>query len=187
MRASRRGEAQVHHAVQRRAARGRHDQVPVRPLVQRAFESLTWEHAQELEANSPAAAAGPGTIPRDTRPDRGAGSADRHSPRQPEQDASRPNAAPAYHLGRPAWLWLSAAKPRRRPTPLAAAQTRTGGGTKPANPAGGAQPEPSWAIPGQRLHSGESEAPRSAMNHRPVSATASGTRAGWTVRCMMAS
>jgi hypothetical protein len=111
------------------------------------IESLTWQHAQELEANSPAAAARSGTIPCDARPHRGAGPADRYSHRQPEQDTSRPNAAPAYYLGRPAWLWLSGTKPRRRPTPLAATQTRTGCGTQLAKPAGGGQPEPSRAIP----------------------------------------
>jgi len=36
MRASRRGEVPVHLALQRRAGRSRHDQMPFRPLVQRA-------------------------------------------------------------------------------------------------------------------------------------------------------
>ncbi len=138
------------------------------------IESLTWEREQEHEAGTAAAAssaacrfrdrpdgAGPrrltakspavtaraGTIPRDTRPDRGAGPAVRHLPGQPEQETSRPNTAPAYYLGRPAWLWLSATRPRRRRKPLAPAQTQTGGGNQPCNPAGNTQPEPARAMP----------------------------------------
>jgi hypothetical protein len=102
---------------------------------------------RRLTANSPSATATAGNIPRDTCPDRGDGPAVRHLPGQPDREASRPNTAPAYYLGRPAWLWLSATRPRRRPAPLAAAQTQTGGGTQPAHPAGHTRPEPHWAIP----------------------------------------
>jgi hypothetical protein len=100
-----------------------------------------------LTAHHATAAATAGTIPRHTCPDRGAGPADRHPPRPPEQETPRPNTAPARHPGRPAWPWLSATKPRRRPTPLAAAQTQTGGGTQPANPVGNTQPKPPWVMP----------------------------------------
>jgi hypothetical protein len=116
------------------------------------IESLTWEREQEHEAGTAAAVSPPPRLrpaqtPRDTRPNRGDGPADRHPPGQPEQEASRPNTAPAYYLGRPAWLWLSATRPRHRPTPSAAVQTQVGGGTQPANPAGNTQPEPPQAMP----------------------------------------
>ncbi len=117
------------------------------------IESLTWEREQETRAGHAAAASTAACRLRD-RPDE-AGSrpltarhpAEWHPPGQPEQEASRPNTAPAYYLGRPAWLWLSATRPRRRPTPLAAAQTQTGGGTQPANPAGNTQAEPPSVMP----------------------------------------
>ena len=34
-------------------------------------------------------------------------------PARPTWAASRPNGAPAYYLGRPAWLWITALTPRR--------------------------------------------------------------------------
>ncbi len=37
-------------------------------------------------------------------------------PGKPAQQNSRPNGAPAYYLGRPAWLWMTATGPRRRRT-----------------------------------------------------------------------
>jgi hypothetical protein len=44
------------------------------------------------------------------------GSAARHSPAEPEPGHRRPNTAPAYYLGHPAALWITAMRPRRRPT-----------------------------------------------------------------------
>jgi hypothetical protein len=38
------------------------------------------------------------------------------TPAQPERDACRPNTAPACYLGHPAALWITAMRPRRRPT-----------------------------------------------------------------------
>ncbi len=138
------------------------------------IESLTWERKQAHEAgtpaaepcaaylfrdrpddpgphrvtaDSPAATARAGSIPRDTCPDRRAAPAVQRLPKRPEQETSRPDTAPAYYLGRPAWLWLSATKPRLRPTSSAAAQTQAGGGTQPANPADNIQREPSPAVP----------------------------------------
>jgi len=134
------------------------------------IESLTWERDQAgtaaaassaayrfgdrtddagprpLTATSPVAAARAGAIPRHTRPDPGAPPAVRHRPTQPEQENSRPDTAPAYYLGRPARLWLSATRPRRRPALLTAAQTQNGRRTQPANPDGNTQPEPSPAV-----------------------------------------
>ena len=37
-------------------------------------------------------------------------------PAEPERDARRPNTAPAYYLGHPAALWITAMRPRRRRT-----------------------------------------------------------------------
>src|SRR5579864_5980478 len=38
----------------------------------------------------------------------------REFPFESAQQISRPNGAPAYYLGRPAWLWITAMSPRRR-------------------------------------------------------------------------
>ena len=46
----------------------------------------------------------------------GGGSARRDCPAEPERTDRRPNTAPAYYLGRPAALWITAMRPRRRPT-----------------------------------------------------------------------
>jgi hypothetical protein len=45
------------------------------------------------------------------------GSVVRVPPAEPERKVRRPNGAPAYYLGRPAALWMAAARPRRRPAP----------------------------------------------------------------------
>ena len=48
-------------------------------------------------------------------------------PARPTWAASRPNGAPAYYLGRPAWLWITALTPRRsRGASPAQAPARTG-------------------------------------------------------------
>jgi hypothetical protein len=44
------------------------------------------------------------------------GSALRDVPAAPEREARRPNNAPAYYLGRPAAVWITAMRPRRRRT-----------------------------------------------------------------------
>ena len=46
----------------------------------------------------------------------GSGSALRALPADPERKTRRPNGAPAYYLGRPAVLWITVMRPRRRPT-----------------------------------------------------------------------
>lgn len=68
------------------------------------------------------------------------------SPRSAAADIPRPSTAPAYYLGRPARLWITAMSPRRRREPLAGAQYRTGG-DQPPNPAHDAQPERSQVLP----------------------------------------
>jgi hypothetical protein len=40
----------------------------------------------------------------------------RDSPREPGRTVSRPNGAPAYYLGRPARLWITVMRPRRKRT-----------------------------------------------------------------------
>jgi hypothetical protein len=46
----------------------------------------------------------------------GGGSALLDVPAEPGQTARRPNTAPAYYLGHPAALWITAMRPRRRRT-----------------------------------------------------------------------
>jgi hypothetical protein len=48
----------------------------------------------------------------------------RDFPAEPERKARRPNTAPAYYLGHPAGLWITAMRPRRRP--IVAATQATG-------------------------------------------------------------
>ena len=43
-------------------------------------------------------------------------SALRDFPAEPERRSRRPNTAPAYYLGHPAGLWITAMRPHRRPT-----------------------------------------------------------------------
>jgi len=51
----------------------------------------------------------------------------RDFPAEPERKAHRPNTAPAYYLGHPAGLWITAMRPRRRPTAsIVAAMQATG-------------------------------------------------------------
>jgi hypothetical protein len=57
-----------------------------------------------------------------------------HHPGEPWQEIARPNSAPAYYLGRPARMWITAMSPRRRRKPLANAQNPTGE-EQPPNPA----------------------------------------------------
>ncbi len=46
----------------------------------------------------------------------GSGSALRDFPAEPERKVRPPNTAPAYYLGHPAALWITAMRPRRRRT-----------------------------------------------------------------------
>jgi hypothetical protein len=48
-------------------------------------------------------------------PHGGSGSTLRDFPAGPQRKGRRPNTAPAYYLGRPAALWITAMHPRRRP------------------------------------------------------------------------
>ncbi len=76
-----------------------------------AIESLTWDR-------------------HDGRHD-GGGSRSGDVPAEPERDVRRPNTAPAYYLGRPARLYITAIRPRRRRTaPNHPEQAVTGAGER---------------------------------------------------------
>jgi hypothetical protein len=84
-----------------------------------AIESLTWDSKDKHDPGTAAAVspAGRDSLQRghDDRRD-GGGSALRDFPAKPGRNAPRPNTAPAYYLGHPAALWITAMRPRRRPT-----------------------------------------------------------------------
>jgi hypothetical protein len=84
-----------------------------------AIESLTWDGKNTHDPDS----AGLGSRARRDSLQRGHD--DRHggggsrlgdAPAKPECDDGRPNTAPAYYLGYPAGLWITAMRPRRRRT-----------------------------------------------------------------------
>jgi hypothetical protein len=82
-----------------------------------AIESLTWDGTGQQDRGT----AGPGSRARRDSLPRGrdgrngdGGSARRVLPAEPERKVRRPNGAPAYYLGRPAALWMSVTRPRRR-------------------------------------------------------------------------
>jgi hypothetical protein len=65
--------------------------------------------------------AGPGSRAGRDTPQRGhdgrfGGSARQAFPAEPKRKGRRPSTAPAYYLGHPAALWITAMRPRRRPT-----------------------------------------------------------------------
>jgi hypothetical protein len=81
-----------------------------------AIESLTCERADKDDPVTAAAAPGAGFDTLEGTPDghdsRG-GLAVRSFPAKPCRQVPRPCTAPAYYLGRPAGLWISAMRPRR--------------------------------------------------------------------------
>jgi hypothetical protein len=82
------------------------------------IESLIWESTDKYDPGSAAIASTAGharlTGSHDGRAATG-GSVIQH-PGNPGQAIRRPNNAPAYYLGRPASLWITAMSPRRRDT-----------------------------------------------------------------------
>src|SRR5271169_741429 len=83
-----------------------------------AIESLTWDGTDKHDPGSAAVTsrAGRDSLQRGHDDRRGGGGfAVRHSPAEPERRDRRPNTAPAYYLGHPAALWITAMRPRRRP------------------------------------------------------------------------
>ena len=82
-----------------------------------AIESLTWDGKDNHDPGTAAVTsrAGRDSLQRGHGRHGGGGSARRDVPAGPERTARRPNTAPAYYLGRPAALWITAMRPRRRP------------------------------------------------------------------------
>ena len=83
------------------------------------IQSLTWDSSG---IHDPATAGAGSRAERDRLqrshdgPDGGGGSARRDFPGEPDRKGRRPTTAPAYYLGHPASLWITAMRPRRRPT-----------------------------------------------------------------------
>ena len=83
------------------------------------IESLTWDGTDNHDPGT----AGAGSRTRRDNLQRGhdarhvgGGSALREFPAEPQPKVRRRNGAPAYYLGRHAALWITAMRPRRRPT-----------------------------------------------------------------------
>jgi hypothetical protein len=87
-----------------------------------AIESLTWDR-EETETSPTARAC---LIARGTLPDDRGAAIGRDHPGKPRQETARRHTAPAYYLGRPARVWITAMSPRRRPQPAPGAQHPAG-------------------------------------------------------------
>ena len=81
-----------------------------------AIESLTWDPKDKHDPGTAAAASPAGRDSLQHGHDGRGGFALRDVPAKPGRNARRPNTAPAYYLGHPAALWITAMRPRRRPT-----------------------------------------------------------------------
>jgi hypothetical protein len=77
-----------------------------------AIESFTWDGQ---DSRDPGSRAGRDSLRRGRDDRNGDGGTLRVLPAEPERAIRRPNGAPAYYLGRPAALWMSVTRPRRRP------------------------------------------------------------------------
>ena len=111
-----------------------------------SLESLTWERTDK---HDPGTAAGAPSGRQDGRPgthegrDGAGGSASRDVPAGSQQDIRRPNGAPAYYLGRPARIYITAMRPHRsRAASQHPIQTVTGGGNEHTPGAPARQPAP---------------------------------------------
>jgi len=84
-----------------------------------AIESLTWDRSGKRHPDRAAATSRAGRggdqDSHDLRHDDD-GSALRDYPTEPSRKVRRPNTAPAYYLGRPAAVWITATRPRGRTT-----------------------------------------------------------------------
>jgi hypothetical protein len=83
------------------------------------IESLTWDGTDHRDPGTagPGSRAGHDSLGRGHHARHGGGGSALHDfPAEPDRKARRPNGAPAYYLGRPATLWITAMRPRRRPT-----------------------------------------------------------------------
>jgi hypothetical protein len=84
-----------------------------------AIESLTWDGKDKHDPGTAAATsrAGRDSVQGTHDGRDGVGRiAVRDLPAEPERKARRPNTAPAYYLGHPAALWITAMRPRRSAT-----------------------------------------------------------------------
>jgi hypothetical protein len=102
------------------------------------IESLTWDSTDKHDPGTAGASSRAGRDSlrgfNDGR-DGGGGFARRDLPAEPEPGISRPNAAPAYHLRRPARLWITANRPRpRRPIPARVPDHPRRGRNSPRDP-----------------------------------------------------
>jgi hypothetical protein len=83
------------------------------------IESLIWERQDRHAPGTAGVTSQPGHDSRQRTHDgrgRGAGLATWEFPAGPRREVSRPSTAPAYYLGRPARLWITAMRPRRSRT-----------------------------------------------------------------------
>ena len=84
-----------------------------------AIESLTWDGKDKHDPGTAAVASPAGRDSVQGSHDGRDGTdefAARHFPAEPERRDRRPNTAPAYYQGHPGALWITAMRPRRRPT-----------------------------------------------------------------------
>jgi hypothetical protein len=120
-----------------------------------AIESLTWRGKDHHDLGTAAVTSRPGRHSvHDSHYGRDGtdGFAVQHSPAEPEPAFSRPSTAPAYYLGRPARLWITVMRPRRRHTTFHdAMQAVTGGGkqapSRQDGPLTGASTETAYTTP----------------------------------------
>ena len=82
------------------------------------IEALTWDSTDnhDLGPAGLGSRAGRDSLLRGHDGRNGGGSALPDFPAEPERKARRPNTAPAYYLGHPVGLWITAMRPRRRRT-----------------------------------------------------------------------
>jgi hypothetical protein len=92
-------------------------------------------------------------------------SALRHFPAGPQRKGSRPNTAPAYYLGHPAALWITAMRPRRRPASTRYPMEATVSGGNPTRDSGVLQH--SWLPVIGTGHGGCVPSPDSPIRQRP--------------------
>ena len=99
-----------------------------------AIESLTWDGKDKHDPGSPAVTSRARRVSVQGSRDDADGSDVRDDPAGPDPDFSRPNTAPAAYLGRPARLWISVMRPRRRCTTSPHPMPTVANGAKPASP-----------------------------------------------------
>ena len=100
------------------------------------IESLTWDGKDNHDPGTAGAGSRTGTdsLQRSHNARHGSGrSILRDFPAEPKRRVRRPNGAPAYYLGRPARMWITAMSPRCRDKSVAGAQNPAGE-DQPPNP-----------------------------------------------------